>query len=140
MVLSEVLIEMKSLKEKINQLVGYINRSASSNFSNTDKATIKLLDLLDKYRSHLILVNKINNEVVVSIGESELSLANAIIILKTIKSKIGILNSLIDKEDCILDITPLIDQRDNLLDEYIAISKEIKSQEWSISIDTENVG
>ena len=140
MVLAEILIETKSLEKRINQLMVYINSVSSRNSETTDRAMKKLLSLLDKHRSHLILLNKINNETEISVGDSQLSLANAIIILKTINSKIAMLDSLIDNEDCALDIIDLMEQRDKLLEEYTVISKEIKYQEWRIDIGKEAVG
>jgi len=140
MVLAEILIEMNNLKKKISQLRFYIEKVSSRDSKSTDNAISKLLGLLDKYRSHLILINRVNNETIVSIGESKLSLANAIIILKTIEDKINLLDKLIDNEECVLDVLSLIEQRDKLLEEYTAISKEIKHQEWGIEIDKESVG
>lgn len=140
MVLAEILIETRNLKKKINQLMIYIDRISSRDSVITDQATTKLLGLLDKHRSHLILLNKVNNSVEVTVGESTLSLANAIIILKTVKKKIDILDSLIDKEDCVMDVMNVIENRDKLLEEYTVISKEIQQQEWEIEIDQESLG
>lgn len=140
MVLAEVLMEMNNLKKKISQLMLLMDNAAIHDSTATDKATSKLLGLLDKYRSHLILVNKINNYSEVTVGGSKLSLANAIIILRTIASKMSILNGLINKEDSILDVLSLVDQYDVLLEEHTTISKEIKAQEWGIEIDKESMG
>lgn len=135
MVLAEVLIEMRNLRQKIRQLEGYLHRTAGQNATLADKATIKLLDLLDKYRSHLILTNKINNSIEVSIGGSRISLANAILITKTTKHKLDLLDSLIEAEDCVLDVFSLIVQRDKLLEEYTTISNSLKAIEWGAKVD-----
>lgn len=135
MVLAEVLIEMKSLKGKINQLEVYLRRIASQSSELADTATAKLLDLIDKYRSHLILVNRINNSIEVTIGKSKISLANAILITKTMEVKIDLLNSLIEEENSVLDVFDLIDQRDQLLEEYTTMSNGLKSIEWSTNVD-----
>jgi hypothetical protein len=135
MVLAEVLVEMRNIDYKIKQLEDYLHRTAIQNSKLADEATIKLLDLLDKHRSHLILINKINNNVEVMIGGSKLSLANAILIAKTIRNKINLLNSLIENENCVLDVFSLIDQRDKLLDEYTTISNGLKVIEWSTKVD-----
>ena len=135
MVLAEVLIEMKNLRLKISQLEDYLHRTAGQDVALADKATIKLLDLLDKHRSHLILLNKLNNNIEVTIGDSTVSLANAILITKTMKRKIELLNSLIETEDSVLDIFSLIEQRDKLLEEYMAISNGLIALEWRTKID-----
>lgn len=133
--LAEVLIEMRSIKGKIVQLENYLQRTSTQNVKLADIATTKLLDLFDKYRSHLILINKINNNIEVSIGKSKVSLANAILITKTMKCKIDLLNSLIENELSLLDIFDLMSQRDKLLDEYNTILNGLKFIEWSTNVD-----
>jgi len=135
MVLAEVIIEMLNLEQKISQLEDYLHRIADNNAKLADTATTKLLDLLDKHRSHLILVNKVNNKVEVTIGSSKVSLANAIIILKTTKRKVDLLDSLIENEHGVLDVFDLMIQRDKLLEEYTTISNGLKVIEWSTEID-----
>jgi hypothetical protein len=135
MVLAEVLIEMNNLRQKIAQLEDYVHRTASQDVEATNKATIKLLDLLDKHRSHLILLNKYNNSIEVSIGGQTVSLANAILITKTMKRKIEILDSLIEEGDSLLDVFDLIEQRDKMLEEYTTISNGLAAIEWSTKVD-----
>jgi hypothetical protein len=134
MVLAEVLTEKRNLRQKISQLEDYLHRTASQDAEVADKATIKLLNLLDKYRSHLILINEINNSIKVSIGSSKVSLANAIIITKTMRCKIDLLNSLIE-QDSVLDVFSLMEQRDKLFDEYTTISNGLSAIEWSTDVD-----
>jgi len=135
MVLAEVLIEMRNLKQRISQLEDYLHRLADNNATLADTATIKLLDLLDKHRSHLISINKMNNTTEVSIGSSKVVLANAFIITKTMKRKIDLLNALIENENGVLDVFSLMEQRDKLLEEHTTISNELKVIEWSTVID-----
>lgn len=135
MVLAEVLIEKNNIKSKMRQLHNYLNRIATVNSESTNQATTKLLDLIDKYRSHLILINKINNSTEVSIGDSKVSLANAILIIDTMEWKINLLNDLIDIKESMLDVFSLMDQRDKLLAEYTAISNGLKAVEWSTEVD-----
>lgn len=135
MVLAEVLIEMRNLRQKIKQLESYLHRTAGQDTTVADEATIKLLDLLDKHRSHLILINKINNSIEVSIGGSKVSLANAILITKTMRRKIDLLDSLIEDEHSILDVFSLVEQRDKLLEEYTTISNGLQAIEWSTNVD-----
>jgi hypothetical protein len=139
MVLAEVLIEMNNLRQKIRQLEDYLHRTAGQDATLADKATSKLLDLLDKHRSHLILLNDINNSVEVSIGGSKVSLANAILITKTMKRKVDLLNSLIEG-DSVLDVFSLMEQRDKLYMEYTTISNGLTAIEWSTNVDQKSMG
>ena len=51
------------------------------------------------------------------------------------KRKIDLLDSLIDSEDVVLDVFSLMDQRDQLLDEYNTISNGLEAVEWSTNVD-----
>lgn len=137
MVLAEILNEKYNLEKKIAQLERYIFRIASVSEEQTDKATKKLLELIDKHRSHLIMLNKVNNSVEVAIGDSKVSLANALLITKTMERKIDLLNDLIGCCDgeTVLDIFSLMDQRDKLLEECTLISNQIEELEWGIEVD-----
>lgn len=137
MVLAEVLIEKDNLEQKISQLNAYVFKMSKVSRGETDKALTQLVDLVDKHRSHLILLNKVNNEIEVTIGDTKVSLANAVLITKTMNHKIDLLNGLIigcDGADT-LDFFDLVEQRDKLLEEYTTISNGLKSIEWSTEID-----
>jgi hypothetical protein len=135
MVLAEVLVEMSNLKQKIEQLEDHLYRTASQDTEAANMATSKLLNLLDKHRSYLILINKVNNDTEVSIGDQKVSLANAILITKTIYRKVDLLNSLIEGNQNQLDVFDLMEQRDKLLDEYTTISNGLKAIEWRTKVD-----
>lgn len=137
MVLAEVLIEKFNLEKRIQQLERFLYRMSNVSAEQTDKAVRKLLELLDKHRSHLILLNRINNETEVTIGDSKVSLANAILIIKTMEKKIELLDDLIDNcaENSVLDIFNLMEQRDKLLEECTLISNNVTALEWSVEVD-----
>jgi hypothetical protein len=135
MVLAEVLVEMDNLKRKIGQLDKYLKTVTGSDQKLEDKIITMLLDLLDKYRSHLILVNRVNNDVEVFIGDTKTSLANAVIIADTIERKIDILNSLIDNKDVAFDLFDLINNRNKLLDEHTTIKNSLRKTEWKVKVD-----
>jgi len=137
MVLAEVLIEKNNLEQKICQLNEYVFKMSKVSRDETDKAIKRLIDLVDKHRSHLILINRINNSIEVTIGNSKVSLANAVLIIKTINHKIDLLNGLVAGCDghSTLDVFSLMEQRDKLLEEYTTISNGLKSIEWSAEVD-----
>ena len=137
MVLAEILIEKRNLEQKICQLNKYVFKMSNISRDETDKAVNQLIELVDKHRSHLILLNKMNNEIEVVIGDAKVSLANAVLIMKTTNNKIDLLNGLINGCDGhdVLDFFDLMEQRDKLLEEYTAISNGLKSIEWSTEVD-----
>jgi len=137
MVLAEVLIEKRNLEQKICLLNDYIFKISKISSDETDRAIKKLIELVDKHRSHLILINRINNSIEVTIGSSKVSLANAVLITKTIDRKIDLLNGLLagcDGNDTLI-FFDLMAQRDKLLEEHTTISNGLKSIEWSTNVD-----
>jgi len=137
MVLAEILIEKHNLEKRMEQLGRYMHKMAYVSAEQTDKATKKLLDLMDKHRSHLIMINKVNNSTEIAIGDSKVSLANAILIAKTMERKVELLDGLIDNcdGDSVLNIFSLTEQRDKLMEECTLISNSIESLEWSVEVD-----
>lgn len=135
MVLAEIIIELREIQRRIRQLERYLSEMSTRDSQAADQATSKLLELLDKERSHLILLNNVNNKVTVTLGESEVSLANAITIAETIAKKVEILDELIDTPECSLDVFDLIERRDKIMKEYLHLSNGIASVEWSTTVD-----
>jgi hypothetical protein len=134
MVLAEVIIESRNIKQKIKQLESYLDKITEDS-EKVDLATTKLIDLFDKYRSHLILINTINNDVKMVVGDSEVSLANTLLIINTMKRKINLLDNLIDTKNNFLDVFDLMDKRDKILIEYTTISNKLKYTEWITDVD-----
>ena len=137
MVLAEVLVEKENLEKKIEQLERYLYRVSGVSADQTNKATEKLLELIDKHRSHRIMINRINNSIEVTIGGSKVSLADAVLITQTMSRKIDLLDDLISccDADTALDLFGLADQRDKLLEEYTVLSNQLQSIEWSTKVD-----
>lgn len=135
MFLGEVLQEKDNLEFKIKQLEELFFKVAKSDSDKANELIKKLFDLLDKYRSHLILINKINNEQEIVIGGSKINIANAVLLRDTLEKKIEVLNRLIMEETSYTDITSLIENRDKFYIEYKMISSELKSFEWRMKID-----
>jgi hypothetical protein len=135
MFLGEVLQEKENLEFKISQLEGLFFKVAKIDSDKANELIKKLFDLLDKYRSHLILLNKINNKEEIEIGGSKINLANAVLLRETLEQKIEILNKLILEESSYTDVTSLIENRDKFYVEYKTISNELKSFEWRMTID-----
>jgi hypothetical protein len=135
MFLGEVITEAEIIKGKIDQLENFLFKVSHSDSEKTDKTVRKLVELIDKYRSHLILLNRIENKTELLIADSKVSIINAKLICSSLKSKIMLLDKLIDSDSAVLDIFSLIEQRDKLLTEYVLISNSLKQAEWSTKID-----
>jgi hypothetical protein len=135
MLLAEIKVEADNLEKMILEIEEYLLKLASTDLEKADTATKKLLNLIDKHRSHLIMINKADNVIEIQIGDSKASLANVRIICNALKRKINFLDRLIRLERSALDIFSLMEQRDKFLSEFTLILNSIKKAEWSTKID-----
>ena len=135
MLLAEIKVEADNLEKMILEIEEYLFKLALTDLEKADVATKKLLNLIDKRRNHLIMINKADNVIEVHIGDSKASLANVRIICDALKRKINFLDRLIRLERSALDTFSLIEQRDKFLSEFTLILNSIKKAEWSTKID-----
>lgn len=135
MYLAEVRVEMENIARKIKQLKSYIAKICGFDAESTDRAVNQLIELVDKYQSHRIAYSRYCNNIKLQIGETEVTLTEAKIILDTMKEKIDVLESLIDSEENTLDVFSLMGDRDKLYKDYASMSNGLKSIEWSTKID-----
>lgn len=135
MYIGEVVNEKNNLKFVINQTIELFFKVAKVDSDKANEIIKKLFDLIDKYRSHLILLNKVNNEKEVSIGGSAITLANAVIFKDILELKIDILNRLISADSSYTDFKSLIENRDKFYSEYKTLNTELKLFEWRSEID-----
>lgn len=134
MFLAEVKVEIKNLEKKISQLKGYIVRYCSIDAEITDEAVNQLFELYERLRSHKIAYARLCTKIRLTIGDSDVSLTEAKIILSTMKTKLELLNELIDHGQA-LDALALMENRDRLDQEYTSLNNALQSIEWSTKID-----
>jgi len=142
MVLAELLDRKKETKKKIKELRLYLGFWAA-NEDNTDAEKIdsvltKIYSLLDIYQQQLFLIGKVNESVKIEIGQSKVSLANAVRLRSIIQKKIDVLDGLISaceyNKKGLYNILDLLENRDKLLDEFYILDKAIKSKEWQVEL------
>lgn len=140
MYLSEVLIRKNNIKIRMVELKRFLqNVSNNSNIRDRgatyNQVLSRLFALIDKYQSHIVLIENSNNNTEITVGESTLSVANAVKLRDTLDSKALVLTALIESGDCSLDILNLMDQREKYLEERIILQKCISDSDRSVKID-----
>jgi len=138
MFIGELLIRKKDVRNKIKELRSFIQSLTDSEVDNTDlhsKALSKLFDLLDKYQDYSIILDKANMENSILIGETEISVSNALRLKSTIKGKMEALSDSINGSDYSIDVFDLMDKRDALIEEYILITKTITTNDWKVDLE-----
>jgi hypothetical protein len=129
MFLRQKLDNRKNIKNKIKELKGWLLRSAPS-----DELIKLLLVQLDGLQNTNLLIDKVNQQTLVKIGGAKTNLATAVEIRNTIKSKIDLITDLIATNTS-LDITSLLEQRDNFMEEFNSLDGVIRVTDWNINLD-----
>lgn len=125
MTVREILLRRKILCNKLKEVDKVIKTLKDMSSENKDTLYTKLInykfDLLSKIRSHTILLDKLNNDTNIKINGTELSVYEALHLLKTFSHKIATFSSIIIDDSKSLNMFDLIDKKDKLLEEYINI-------------------
>jgi len=142
MLLAELLDRKNETKEKIKELRLHLGFWAA-NEQNTDSEKIDgvltgVYSLLDIYQQQLFLIGKVNESVKIEIGQSKVTLANAVKLRSIIQKKIDVLNDLIHacefNKKSLYNILDLMENKDKLLDEYYVLNRAIKSKDWQVEL------
>lgn len=126
--LYEVLAHKKILDKKIKEL-----RKLLSIEQDEDLAE-ELLATLELKQSKLITIHLSNKDTKISIGETELDIATAVIIRDTIKERINYVTDLISNPECHLNKLELMRQREKYFEEYVIISSRILQSDVNLKI------
>ena len=129
MYLREKLDEKKLIKTKIKELRNNLLHGTS------DEIVKVLLLNIDLIQNINLVINKVNQQTMLNIGNTSISITTAVEIRKAINIKINIITELINSNNEVLDILILMEQRDMFMEEYNSINNAIRMLDWSIKID-----
>ena len=123
MFLSEIVLRKKYLESKLDSINMYIDTLSTNTQRNTSElltnAVSYKFELLSKIRSHNILINNLNKDTYINIGGVELSVFEAMYLLRTLENKMQTFTNLIKSESAInIDVYAIFNKNDSLFDEY----------------------
>jgi hypothetical protein len=130
MYLLELVEKKKVLDKKIEELKAVIG-----NTSQDDNLAKEIISLIEERQSLLLNIQMANNVSTLNIGGKEVSIATAIEIRNTLKSKIDVVTILIEDKDCDLDKIELQSQRDKYYEEYILLTMGICRTDLQVRIN-----
>lgn len=133
MYLREKLDKKELIKLKIKELRDSL--LVNTNIAKSDEIVKVLLDYIDVLQNINLIINKVNQQTIINIGDSSITVAVAIEIRKAIKTKISVITSLMATDNKVLDILILLKQRDDLIEEYNGINNTIRIADWSVKLD-----
>ena len=122
----EILLRRTFLLKKLDEIDKVLSEVVHIDSEQRKVLYTKLInikfELLSKIRSHSILLDTLNNETVVLIDGTELSVYEALHLLNTLEQKINTFSSIITTDASkSLNIFDLMDIKDKLLEEYLNI-------------------
>jgi hypothetical protein len=133
MLLGELLTRKENVKQQIDELNNHLMDVDMR--EKVNEVISDLFELHDKLQSYKVAINNVNNNNKIKVSKSDVSITNAIHLRQTTKMKIDILTNLISNLDRSLSISNLMEQRNNLLEEYILLDNAINGSNWSIEVE-----
>jgi hypothetical protein len=133
MFIGELLIKRNHVKMQINEFKKYLY--SDEPISDINDVLDKLFTLEDKHQQYSVVLDDINMNTEIQFGDNKVIIANMIKLRDTTSNKINVFTELIDSNKSSLNIINLIDQRANLVEEYILLNKTISTNDWQVEID-----
>ena len=132
MLVAELLLRKKNLKLQIDELEKHLTTEDAS--GNINKIINTLFELEDKLQRYVVTLDKSNNNIKITVGASEITVATTIRLKNNTKRKIDVLTDLINTNTNV-DIFNLIHQRTKLFEEYVLFNKAISISDWGVEVD-----
>lgn len=140
MLVVELIKRKNGIKQKLDELEFYLEKI--SNIPNKKESgpvytdvLNRIFGLLDKYQNYIVLLERSNISTKIQVGNTEVSVSDAIKIRTTMDEKIKVFTNTINNNDAFLDVPDLIDKRDKLIEEHMLLNNVIEKSDWSIEID-----
>ena len=122
----EILLRRTFLVKKLEEVDKVLSKINTLEIDNKQSIYSKLIntkfELLSKIRSHTILLDSLNNETIINIDGTKISVYEALHLLDTLEHKINTFSSIILEDSSkTFDVFDIFNKKDVLLDEYINI-------------------
>ena len=111
MKVTELLSNRMYLKIAIEDLICFLKEARTVDTAQIDGVMTVLLRYIDDHQKYLIMIGKSNIKTTIKVGNSKVSISDAIKIRDGIKNKIDVLTILIEIRNEYLDVLDLMGQR-----------------------------
>lgn len=130
MLISEIVLRKEFLEQKLVSIAEYIQSLKDIGFRDKgdmyNKALKLQFDLLSKLRSHKVLLDRLNKDTYISVNDEEITVYEAIYLLKTLLYKIETLNVVTEgAAQGFLDLEKILLQKEALIEEYILLRTKV---------------
>ena len=141
LLIGEIVLRKKKLEQDIIDYKSYLH-DIPTDTERLDNGALytKVLNRLFAYYNKLqnfdALLDKYNNKTEVAVGDSTISVTDALHLCNTLNKKIEDLACIILKNDYTINVEELMDNKGTLLEELITLRKVINISDWSTEIET----
>lgn len=139
MLLSEILLKKSYLEDKISELKRHLVHLSSNDFKGKSESynqTLKVLfDSIDILRSYKIVIDEHNSKTTIKVGSSEVLLATAVKLMEALETKLEVMTDVINSGDLNINLLDFINQRSELMEEYLLLVKAIKMSDWNNEVE-----
>ena len=130
--MSETLFEVISKKRILDKKIGELKSLLQK--EQNDTIVQEFYALLELKQAYMLHIEAANNASKISIGGTEVTIAVAVQIRRTIREKIEVITSLISNPDCNLNKIELQQQRDRYYEEYTLLTLGITRNDLKVTI------
>ena len=140
MLVSELLLKKAYLEDKVKELKSSIANlarlEAYKGKAEQYKALLEeLFVCIDTLNTYKIILDRHNSSTKIKSEPKDIELATAIRLMKALENKLDTLTDVINSGDPNINTLVFMGQRENLLDEYLALVKLVKQSDWNSNID-----
>ena len=129
MKLIDLLDKLDMLKTKIGELKSILVFEQSEALANS------LYELIQEKQRLLVDIQRVNSSSSITIANTKVNVATAIIIRDTMAEKMNIITDLIKNPECKLDKLELQRQRDTIYAEYVVMEWAITANDLNVNIN-----
>jgi hypothetical protein len=138
MYLGELLLRKKDSEYEILELTRFLGRSVFHNSLDQDDM-VKIRKVLEKCiddnQTFSMKLDRVNNKVQVKIGETSISISDAVKIRKSLDYKINVITELIESDKGSIEVVGFMQQRRKLYEDRMILNSAIAMLDWSTVID-----
>jgi len=140
MFIGELTIRRNNINKKIKELEIYLYSLPTDEADSKGGIYRECLDrvfvLLEEYQRYTLLLGRYNFNNGIKVGDSEeVDISSALVLIRTLVKKMGVIDRVIKNNDHSIDVFKLIEQRDSLMEEYILLKAAIYKNDWSSEIE-----
>lgn len=130
MFIGELLLRKDNVEDRIRELENGLEVGTIP-VDNYSIVLEELKGLYDTQRQYVLILNRHNTTTKITVGTSEISIADALILRGTVNKNIELLETMLIRGSGNLALKNIIDNKKKLIEEYMLYTTSIKQSDWT---------